>query len=89
LNIDSSTLSSPPEEFFILTASHGKCNHYKSIPHGRHGDSVSLISIRYIHEKRTGDEMKKKKLNGWLVVGLCIAAMLLAVGVIYLIGTLG
>jgi len=35
------------------------------------------------------DIMKKKKLNGWIVVGLCIAAMFAAIGVIYFLGTLG
>ena len=33
--------------------------------------------------------MKKKKLNGWIVIGLCLAAMWAAVGVIYLIGSMG
>jgi membrane protein DedA with SNARE-associated domain len=33
--------------------------------------------------------MKKKKLNGWIVIGICIAAMAAAVGVLYLIGTYG
>ena len=32
--------------------------------------------------------MKKKKLNGWIVIGLCLAAIAAAVGAIYLIGTL-
>ena len=34
-------------------------------------------------------EMKKKKMSGWLVIGICFIAMAAAVGVIYLIGNLG
>jgi hypothetical protein len=30
-----------------------------------------------------------KKVNGWLIIGLCIAALAAAVGVIYLIGQMG
>jgi len=51
--------------------------------------SARLISICHTHEKRYVMKMKKKKMNGWLVVGFCIAAMLGAVGVVYLIGTMG
>jgi len=31
---------------------------------------------------------KKKKLNGWIVVGLCVAMIGAAVGAIYLLGTM-
>jgi len=51
--------------------------------------SARLISICHTHEKRYVMKMKKKKMSGWAVIGLCLAAMLAAVGVIYLIGTLG
>jgi hypothetical protein len=33
--------------------------------------------------------MKKKKLNGWIVIGICIAALVAAVGALYVIGQLG
>jgi len=33
--------------------------------------------------------MKKKKLSGWAVIGLCLAAMVGAVAVIFAIGQLG
>jgi hypothetical protein len=33
--------------------------------------------------------MKKKKLNGWIVIGICIAMMAAAVGALYLIATYG
>jgi hypothetical protein len=31
----------------------------------------------------------KKKLNGWIVIGICIAALIAAVGVLFLIGQFG
>ena len=33
--------------------------------------------------------MKKKKMSGWLVIGICIVALFAAVGVIYAIGAYG
>jgi len=31
----------------------------------------------------------KKKMNGWLLIGICFSAILMAVGAIILIGQLG
>ena len=47
------------------------------------------ISVRYTQQKRTVSSMKKKKLNGWVVIGICIAAMALAAGAIIALGQLG
>jgi hypothetical protein len=33
--------------------------------------------------------MKKKKVSGWLIIGLCIAALAATAGLIYLIGQMG
>jgi hypothetical protein len=33
--------------------------------------------------------MKKKKLNGWVVIGICVAALAAAAGAIYLLGQMG
>jgi membrane protein DedA with SNARE-associated domain len=52
-------------------------------------NSVRLIDESYIHKGIGVTTMKKKKMNGWLVIGICIAAMWAAVGVLYLIGTIG
>jgi len=44
-------------------------------------------SIPYPPKTSGADIMKK--VNGWIIIGLCIGAIAAAVGVIYLIGQLG
>ena len=52
-------------------------------------DSVHLIFVFYNSSKTDGSEMKKKKLNGWILIGICFGAMAAAVGVLYAIGQMG
>jgi len=33
--------------------------------------------------------VKKKKMSGWLVIGICIAMLAVAAGIIYFIGQMG
>jgi len=52
-------------------------------------DSVHLIFVFYNSSKTDGSEMKKKKLSGWVVIGICIGTMVTAVAALYAIGQLG
>jgi hypothetical protein len=52
-------------------------------------DGQSLFNSSIPYPPKTGDVNTMKKVNGWIIIGLCIAAIAAAVGVIYLIGQLG
>jgi len=48
-----------------------------------------LFNSRIPYPPKTSGVNIMKKVNGWIIIGLCIAAIAAAVGVIYLIGQLG
>jgi hypothetical protein len=52
-------------------------------------DEQSLFNRSIPYPPKTSDVDTMKKVNGWIIIGLCIAAIVAAVGVIYLIGQLG
>jgi len=52
-------------------------------------DEQRLFNSSIPYPPKTSGVNTMKKINGWILIGICIAAIAAAVGVIYAIGQLG
>jgi len=57
--------------------------------HIRMTDGQRLFNSSIPYPQKTSGVNTMKKMNGWLLIGICIAAIAAAAGMIYVIGQLG